>query len=286
MCELKILDILDHQRYPVADLDSPARAALITQVQAGLAKDGCAVIKNFLSEAGLQGLLKEALERKQQAYYSAKKHCNVYLSDGDAGFPKDHPRNVFLPRTNGFITADLLTEETAARHLYHWQPLARFLADCLGKQELFIYEDPVSNMIVNLGKPGQQFNWHYDTNEFTITILLKPALSGGYFEYVPNLRSQDDECYEAVTQVLNGDRSRIVRLELNAGDMQFFKGRYSLHQVTENTGDDDRLLLIMSFTEQPGMIGSLYRVKDLYGKVTEAHYENERHRVRADQLLD
>jgi hypothetical protein len=59
-----------------------------------------------------------------------------------------------------------------------------------------------------------------------------------------------------------------------------------LHQVTENTGDEDRLLLIMSFTEQPGVIGSLYRVKDLYGKVTEAHYENEKNRVRADGLLD
>ncbi|MFT5664062.1 MAG: hypothetical protein ACI9JR_001454, partial [Gammaproteobacteria bacterium] len=62
--------------------------------------------------------------------------------------------------------------------------------------------------------------------------------------------------------------------------------RFSLHQVTENTGDEDRLLLIMSFTEKPGVIGSMYRVKDLYGKVTEAHLKNEENRVRADGLLD
>jgi hypothetical protein len=42
----------------------------------------------------------------------------------------------------------------------------------------------------------------------------------------------------------------------------------------------------MSFTEQPGVIGSLYRVKDLYGKVTEAHLKNEQNRIRADELLD
>ncbi len=38
-----------------------------------------------------------------------------------------------------------------------------------------------------------------------------------------------------------------------------------------------------SDSEKPGMIGSMARVKDLYGKVTEAHSEN---RVRADKLVD
>jgi len=70
---------------------------------------------------------------------------------------------------------------------------------------------------------------------------------------------------------------------LNAGDLQFFLGRFSLHQVTENTGSNDRLLLIMSFSEQPGMIGSMARVKDLYGKVTDAHRNPP---VRADHLVD
>jgi hypothetical protein len=114
-------------------------------------------------------------------------------------------------------------------------------------------------------------------------MLLQPAQSGGHFEYVPGLRSATDECYDEVAQVLEGDRNRVKRLELNAGDLQFFLGRFSLHQVTENTGDGDRLLLIMSFAETPGMIGSMVRVRDLYGKVTEAHTEN---RVRADKLVD
>ncbi len=138
-------------------------------------------------------------------------------------------------------------------------------------------------MIVNVGRPGQQFNWHFDTNEFTITMLLKAAAAGGYFEYVPNLRSADDERYDAVKRVLGGDRSRVRRLELHAGDLQFFLGRFSLHQVTENTGAGDRLLLIMSFAEKPGMIGSRERVQDLYGKITDAHRQA---RVRADGLVD
>jgi hypothetical protein len=279
-------EIVNHDDYPIDGLDQPKRQLVIDRVRAELNDDGCAVIHNFVSDAGLKMLLAEAQARKQQAYYSPNKMCNVYLGDGDPKLPDDHPRNRFMARTNGFVTADLLGEETLSHQLYHWEPLRRFLADCLGKKELFIYDDPISNMIVNVGKPGQQFNWHFDTNEFTITILLKAAASGGYFEYVPALRNQDDECYDDVKSVLDGDRSRVTRLQLNAGDLQFFLGRFSLHQVTENTGDDDRLLLIMSFTERPGMIGNRTRVWDLYGKVTEAHAEDRRELVRSDKLID
>ena len=276
-------DIINHARYPIDELGDPGRQAIIEQVKSELADDGCAVIRNFFSETGLKILLTEANERKPQTYYSPRKQCNVYLNDGDSDLPQDHPLNIFIPRTNGFITADLFGEESAAHRLYYWAPLTRFLAECLGKQELFIYEDPVSNMIVNVGKPGQQFNWHFDTNEFTITMLLQPAQSGGIFEYVAGLRSAEDECYAEVKGVLDGDRSRVRQLELNGGDLQFFLGRFSLHQVTANTGNDDRLLLIMSFSEKPGMIGSLARVQDLYGKVTTAHTQNK---VRADHLVD
>jgi hypothetical protein len=279
-------EAINHSDYPIDDSNHPERRLIVDRVRTTLAQDGCAVIRNFINPDGLQALLSEAQERKQQAYYSPKKMCNIYLGDGDRALPDQHPRNMFMPRTNGFVTADLLGEETVSRQLYYWEPLRRFLADCLGKKELFIYDDPISNMIVNVGKPGQQFNWHFDTNEFTITMLLKPANSGGCFEYVPALRSQNDECYDEVKKVLDGDRSRVKRLELNAGDLQLFLGRVSLHQVTENTGDEDRLLLIMSFTEKPGVIGNPVRVKDLYGKVTEAHTQNQQGLVRSDELLD
>jgi hypothetical protein len=275
--------IINQPRYPVDQLDHPLRSAIIQQIKTELEVDGCAVIRDFFSKEGLDCLLAEANARKPQTYYSPQKLCNIYLNEGDAKFAEDHPRNIFIPRTNGFITADLFGEDTISHRLYYWEPLKQFLAECLGKEELFIYQDPVSNMIVNVGKPGQEFNWHFDTNEFTITMLLKPAQSGGYFEYVPGLRCQNDECYDDVKKVLDGDRSRVRRLELNAGDLQFFLGRFSLHQVTKNTGDDDRLLLIMSFTERPGVIGSIARVKSLYGKITDAHREQT---VRADKLVD
>jgi len=275
--------IINHDKYPIDLKDDPRRQASVDQVRAELAAEGCAVIRNFFSEAGLAALLNEAEARKPQTYYSSNKTCNVYLNEGNPNFLPEHPVNRFMPRTNGFITADLFDEDSNAQRLYYWEPLKLFLAECLGKDELHIYEDPVSNMIVNVGKPEQQFNWHFDTNEFTITMLLQSASSGGIFEYIPQLRNADDECYDDVRKVLDGDRSRVRQLELSAGDLQFFLGRFSLHQVTKNTGDNDRLLLIMSFAEAPGMIGSKERVMNLYGKVTEAHAKR---REFADGLVD
>ncbi len=278
--------LIDRMRYPIDDLGNPLRAAAVDAASAALAEDGCAVLPGFFNGQGLAKMLEEAEARKRHAYYSDCKYSNVYLGDGNPERSADHPQNVFLPRNNGFMLADAYGDETASRQLFFWPPLKDFIADCLGKDELFIYEDPIANMIVNVNGPGQQFNWHFDTNEFTITMLLQAAESGGVFEYVPNLRKPTDECYADVKQVLAGDRSRVKRLQLNPGDLQLFLGRFSLHRVTENTGTKDRLLLIMSFAERPGMLGNRVRVMNLYGRTTAAHDKSSGRSVRADTLLD
>ena len=273
---MHISKILDLEKYPIDQPASKDYLQIIDSVKASLSKDGCALLPNLLTKKGLSALVSESEDKKSKAYYSDSKLCNVYLGKGNPNESNDHPQNVFMERSNGFITSDLFDKETQAYKLYHWKPLRDFLAACLDKDKLYIYADPISNMIVNLCKPGQTFNWHFDTNEFTITFLLKEASLGGFFEYVPN---------KDVKQVLNGDKTRIKRLKLNAGDLQFFLGRYSLHRVTHNTGKTDRLLLIQSFTEQQNVVGNPDRVKDLYGKISNQS-EKKDNRVRSDSLLD
>ena len=283
---MNVENLIDLNNYPIHQPDSAEYLEIVKYVRLDLTEDGCSVLSNFLSVEGFDTIGNEAEERKSQAYYAESKLCNVYLANGNPNAAESHPQNIFMERTNGFITADLLGKGTYSYKLYHWQPLREFLAACLSKKKLYIYEDPVSNMIVNLCKPGQTFNWHFDTNEFTITFLLRGAESGGYFEYVPNLRTKNDECFDEVKKVLNGDCSRLKRLNLNEGDLQFFLSRFSLHQVTYNTGNKDRLLLIQSFTEIPGILGNPQRVKDLYGKTTKDHKAIVSDRARSDQLLD
>jgi len=276
-------DLVDHDRYPIEDLDNPIREEIIQEIRNSLERDGCALLKGFLSAHGLTSILNEALERRALAYFSNNNQTNAYFSAPDQSLPESHPVNILMERSNGFITSNNFEAESICRQFYLWQPLSRFLAECLNKPKLHIYADPISNMIVNVCTPGTQFNWHFDTNEFTITMLLKPATSGGYFEYVPDIRTSRSENFEAVSEVLNGDRKKVKRLNLQPGDLQFFLGRYSLHRVTRNTGNDDRLLIIMSFTEEPGVIGNKERVRQLYGKTTAAH---EQQKIRSDGLRD
>ena len=280
------VSLIDTSHYPLGSPHDTRYQKSLTVTRAQLERDGCAVIPDFLSPLGLSQLLAEAEERRNRAYFSANTKTNVYFSADDSSLTQDHPRRIFLERTNGFITSDCFGDHSASRVLYNWPALITFIQDCLGKNRLYIYEDPVSNMIVNVLTPGSQFNWHFDTNEFTITMLLKSAVRGGQFEYVPNLRNANDECYEDVRAVLCGDTQQVTRLNLTPGDLQLFLGRFSLHRVTKNTGLSDRLLLIMSFAEKPGMIGSVERTRELYGKVTKRHLEAQAQRVRADKLMD
>ena len=66
--------------------------------------------------------------------------------------------------------------------------------------------------------------------------------------------------------------------------MQIFKGRYSLHRVKPLTGRKVRYVAIFSFVEEPGMVGSPERTRQLYGRVLPVHLE--RAGLRNDRLLD
>jgi hypothetical protein len=61
-----------------------------------------------------------------------------------------------------------------------------------------------------------------------VTLLLQEPRSGGQFEYAPDIRSATDERFAEVADVLAGHSSATRRLNLNAGDLQLFRWRYSL----------------------------------------------------------
>ncbi len=49
---------------------------------------------------------------------------------------------------------------------------------------------------------------------------------------MPLIRTADDENFDGIQRVLEGSRDGVHTLQLRAGDMQIFRGRYSLHRVT------------------------------------------------------
>ena len=142
----------------------------------------------------------------------------------------------------------------------------------------------MADVIVNLAEEGNGFPWHFDTNNYTVTLAIQNAEAGGDFEYSPYLRTPTDENYEGVERVLDGDQSLIRTLRLEPGDLQIFKGRYSLHRVTPLVGQRLRYVAIFSYVEEAGMVAQPERAQQLYGRVLPIHFE--RAGLRADSLVD
>ncbi len=144
--------------------------------------------------------------------------------------------------------------------------------------------DPLADVIVNVVEEGGGFPWHFDTNNYTVTLAIQNGEAGGLFEYAPWLRDAADENYAGVAAVLDGRSERVKSLTLAPGDLQIFKGRYALHRVSPVEGGRPRYVGIFSFVEEPGMVATPERCRQLYGRVLPIHYE--RAGVRADSLLD
>jgi hypothetical protein len=73
--------------------------------------------------------------------------------------------------------------------------------------------------------------------------------------------------------VLGGTRAPVKRLDLQAGDLQIFYGRNSLHRVTRIEGARERHTVILGYAEEPGQIAGAARTKRLFGRVSDAHLE-------------
>ena len=276
-------EVIDLDRYPLHERDGRAHDRLIEQCRDELAGDGCCVLKGFVTPASVARVVAEAERLAPQAHRSEARH-NPYFSDDDPALPETHPRRVFQTRTNGFVCGDLIEPDSDLRLFFDHPATTAFVTEAFGKEVLFQYADPLAAMPINAMRPGDQFPWHFDTNEFAVTIVIQPAEEGGVFQYAPNLRSTEDERPEAVAAVLAGERDGVTDLKLEPGDIQLFMGRFTLHRVTRVEGRRNRYVAIPSWANQPGMVGQQRRTLDIYGRLTELHRQQET--ARADGLMD
>ena len=99
--------------------------------------------------------------------------------------------------------------------------------------------------------------WHFDSGRMVTTLLLQAPEAGGVFEYVPELRSDENENFEEVRKVLDGDLSRARQIKLEAGTFSLFRGHYSMHHVTEVQGDRTRIQAILGFSTTADLHGNL-----------------------------
>lgn len=283
----ELMDLIDLDRYPIDRPNSERYLAAVGEARSGLQKTGCAVIRDLVRPEALLVLGKEIEDRKHTTHFSTEVINPYFHTTRDDRYPDSHAVNTFLERSSGFIPGDSWEETTAMRFLFEHPALCRFLAQCLEIPELHPYADPLAGLTANILDPGQLFTWHFDTNEFAVTVLIEEADEGGLFEYVPNIRTGEDEGFPAIERILNGGRTGVHTLDLRPGDLQIFRGRYSLHQVSRVPAHSrPRHAAIFAYTEKAGVIGRVERTKQLFGRILPEHVEAEKERVRSDALLD
>ncbi len=279
-------DLVDLDRYPIADPGSPAWRSTVDQTIAALAYDGCATLDGFLRPAALDRASQEIADLAPKAFMRIHLASVYARTDSQAALPGDDPRAMVFERHVGHITRDQMPPDSVMHRLYVSHTFKAFVAGCVRATRIFEYADPLAGLIATVIPPGGQLSWHYDTNEYVITAMTRAPDAGGEFEFAPNLRRPGDENLDGLGLVLRGEAPELLATRLlRPGDVQIFLGRYSLHRVTEVRGANERHVAVLSYANRPGVIGPVDRTRAVYGRVTEAHLVAEQLAAQAPDAL-
>jgi len=277
--------VVDTARYPLTEPGSAGWKHAVSRVRDELRDAGCSVLSDFVRASVVEELRLECAAIAPAAYYEVQT-VNVYNTTPDPTMPADHPARTSMQRGNAFVSRDNIPGDTIVHQLYTSSPFRRFIAACVELPEIHELSDPLAGLCLNIVAPGRSHPWHFDTNEFAVSMLTQAPPAGGLFEYCPDIRSAREENLDDVRAVLAGSGEHLVRrLSLRPGDLQLFKGRYSLHRVSPVRGDTARHTAIFAYSQRAGVVGTAARTRQLFGRVSAAHLAGER-AVRVDQLLD
>jgi hypothetical protein len=278
--------VVNTARYPLAEPESADWQRMVVRVRQELADTGCSMLTDFVRPEMCEVLRAEGAAIAPLAYYDVE-IVNAYNIAVDQPLPAGHPGRLMMERGNAFVPRDYIDRDLIIHQLYTSDLFQHFVATCFDLPKLYELADPLSGLCLNVIKPGLEHPWHFDTNEFTVSMLTQQPQGGGIFEYCPNIRSAQSENFADVGAVLAGEGAHLIhRLPLRPGDLQLFKGRYSLHRVSTVEGDIARHSAIFAYSERPGVIGSVARTRQLFGRVLPEHLAAEGNAVRVDQLLD
>jgi hypothetical protein len=280
-------DAIDLDRYPIHESGSQEWVALVADARRQLSRDGCLLLTDFLRPAALE-LAAEEIAALATHVPIRQHSASVYArSDLESSLPADDPRVRRMEWNAGHVTRDMIPPYSIAHRIYASSYFKAFVAACTDREQVFEYADPLAGLVATVLPPNGAYPWHYDTNEFVVTIMTSKPEQGGQFQYSRDLRRAGDENLTGLADVLSGEHPEMIcSVELEPGDLQLFLGRYSLHRVTRTAGNTDRHVMVFSYADRPGVIGPVDRTRAVYGRVTEAHLVAETVRsTAADGLI-
>ena len=257
---MKIEDIINLKSHEITS------AVYRQKCRSTLQRDGVIVIDNFITAEALAQIKFEGEIKKSLAFFTNQQH-NVYISDEDVSYSKDHIRNKRVKSSKGCITDDQIDTDSALRTLYNSVLFRDFLKVVLEEKMLYSYADNCSSINLHYASEGQELGWHFDNSSFATTLLIQKPEGGGEFQYVRDIRDADqgEMNFSGVEKVLNGEIKPSI-LAIIPGALVLFRGRNAIHRVTPTTGDITRMMVVLAYNNKPGVALSASARKTFYGK--------------------
>ncbi len=258
-------EILDLDRYPIENLDSPAGRAVIKECRTQLENWGASEMEGFVRPGALQILVQESSALERGAYRNALVG-NAYLDEGDSKLPADHARNLTEKTMLGVVAYDEFPDSSLLKQIYEWDPVMKFIGQILQLPQIYRYNDPMSALNLSVMVEGDYLRWHFDQSDFVTSLALRMPEYGGEFEFVPKLRSANEPNFERVRSVIRGGREGVITLPNKPGSLVLFQGKYALHRVTPIEGNTSRLIALLAYDAKQGNTGSDYLRRIRYGR--------------------
>jgi hypothetical protein len=256
--------IIDLARFPIHDLAGAEGRGFLRDCRAELAETGACNLESFIRSDAAEAMADEALALIPLAYEKNTRR-NAYFTKEDSSLPPDHPLRAFFPIKMSQLANDAIPKTAAIQRLYEWDPLTDFIRRVLGLDALYRIADPFLALNLTYLKAGDLQPWHYDHNEFTVTLLLQEAEAGGGFEYAPRLRTAEDENFATVKRLFDGKYQDVRTLSRQPGTLTIFKGRHAMHRVTEVQGERQRISALLSYDSLPNQFASDETNAFIYG---------------------
>ena len=279
----RLKTIVDLEKYPINDIGSLKYKELTNYTRKQLDEDGCCVLPNFIKPNSIQRMKDEVDRNLSKIYFTSDKH-NPYFTKDDKSLHEGHPKRIFSVRQSGYLNSNDLEKDSDLNKFYDLEEMLKFVSDSLKVFPLYKWADPLGKNPYSVMHTDHYFPWHFDGNEFTLSVLVQKAEKGGFFEYAPDLRSKDNENFEEIAKVLKGDRTRVKSLDLKPGDLQIFKGRFSMHRVTKIEGKTSRYIALPCYVKDPLKVNKPEHSKQVYGKALPIHFKREN--IQGDGLID
>ena len=264
--------VVNLERYPIQDLGTPAARRLIKACRSDLDETAICTLNGFIHPNAIDEMAREAQALAEDGY----KNCNLRTPYGwmrNKDFPQDHPRSALFTNSNNVVLTHQFPGNTLIEQLYQWDPLTDFVREALGFKTLYRSACPHLSLMLSAMGEGDGLGWHFDTNDGVVSLLLQAPDDGGLFECAPYIRSEADENYDTVKRLFADEPGIAVRPDITPGTFVLFKGRRSCHRVTSvGRTSKPRMIALLSYDEQPGMVFPQTTVKDLMDPSPEPYH--------------